>query len=158
MVLDFIREDEGSDRLIKAKWGKLFCASSSEVKDHSEEKTEKAPADEENITAKKADNIDLELAWGTGPYLVENRDKKSHYMISFADIHRIVVELVCSCCTSSYFEQTKSRLRNHTSSYQWQTNDKQMTNKWQRNYWCFDPRCWAKSVSFSLARERERVV
>ena len=34
-----------------------------------------------------------------------------------AFIAYVVVELVCSCCTSSYFDQTKSRPRKYTSSY-----------------------------------------
>ena len=62
MVLDLILEDEGGNRLIEAKQGKLFCAPSSEVEDLCEEEMERAPADEENITPEEVNAIDLELA------------------------------------------------------------------------------------------------
>ena len=38
-----------------------------EVEDLREEEMERAPADEENITPEEVDQIDLDLAWGTGP-------------------------------------------------------------------------------------------
>ena len=54
LVLDLITEDNGSDRLIKAKHGKLYREPSPEVEDITKETTRRV-ADNNNLTPEDID-------------------------------------------------------------------------------------------------------